>query len=124
MDRNTGYSILVVEDVEETRDGIEQLLWADGYTVMPVRDEKAAIVSSRQAPPDLVLIGLGVPVDELIPTTNLIRVRSGLSEAVPVVIFCFEALEEGEEVALEGNIYLTRPDNFNQLRVLLKRLLS
>jgi len=30
--------ILVMEDVHETRDGIEKLLTADGYRVAPARD--------------------------------------------------------------------------------------
>lgn len=40
------------------------------------------------------------------------------------MIFWVEDLDEGEEVALEGNVYLTRPDSFNQLRGLLAHLLD
>lgn len=124
MKRNVGSLILVVEDVEETRDGIEKLLKADGYRVVPVRQAEDAIASSRREPPDLLLISLGLAPDVIIQTTRAIRARSELSEGVPVVIFCFEALAEGEEMAIEGNIYMTRPDNFNQLRALLRRLLD
>jgi CheY-like chemotaxis protein len=35
--------ILVVEDVAETRDGIEKLLKADGYRVAAARDERDAM---------------------------------------------------------------------------------
>jgi len=37
---------------------------------------------------------------------------------------CSEAVGEGEEVALGNAVYVTRPDNFNQLRRFLGRLLS
>jgi CheY-like chemotaxis protein len=39
---DTNSIILVVEDVNETRDGIEKLLKADGYRVILARDEKDA----------------------------------------------------------------------------------
>ena len=35
-----------------------------------------------------------------------------------MVVFYVEDIAEGQEVAIDGNIYLTRPDNFNQLRSL------
>jgi len=48
---NTNSIILVVEDVNETRDGIEKLLKADGYRVTLARDEKDAIESAQREPP-------------------------------------------------------------------------
>ncbi len=45
-------------------------------------------------------------------------------ERVPVVIFCVEGIAEGYEIAIGQNIHLTLPDNFNQLRGLLSRLLT
>jgi len=43
---------------------------------------------------------------------------------VPVVLFCIEGIGDGDEVALGHNVHLSRPDNFNQLRKLLIRLLK
>jgi hypothetical protein len=42
---------------------------------------------------------------------------------VPVVVFCFDEIAEGDEIAIGENVHVTRPDNFNQLRSLLARLL-
>ena len=56
--------ILVVEDVHETRDGIEKLLKADGYRVALARDERDAIESAHRTRPDLILVSLaGLPLD-------------------------------------------------------------
>jgi CheY-like chemotaxis protein len=115
--------ILVVEDVHETRAGLETLLKANGYRVALARDEGEAINSTRSARPDLILVS--VP---LLPSDVLIRVRRTRQEAavgdeVPVVLFCSQDVAEGEEMAIGGNVYLTNPDNFNQLRTLLARLL-
>ena len=115
--------ILVVEDVEETRDGIEQLLQVDGYRVDPARNEEDAVVRAKRAPPHLMLVSLGGLAIDVIATAARIRDRAQLSQAVPVVLFCIETIAEGAEVEIEGNVYLTRPDNFDQLRALLRRLL-
>ena len=39
------------------------------------------------------------------------------------LIFCSEAVGEGEEVALGNQVYVTRSDNLDQLRRFLGRLL-
>lgn len=116
--------ILVVEDVHETRDGIEKLLKADGYRVAVARDERDALESAQRLRPDMILVSLGGTPSEVMVTARRIRDRAGLRENVPVVVFCIEGIGQGEEVAIGGNVHITRPDNFNQLRGLLARLLN
>ena len=115
--------ILVVEDMEETRDGIEKLLKVDGYRVEAMRDEPSAIASALRRRPDLILVSLpGLPRD-MVVTACRIRERAGLGENVPIVLFCIAEVGEGDEVAIGYNVHVTRPDNFNQLRGLITRLL-
>jgi CheY-like chemotaxis protein len=115
--------ILVVEDVRETSDGIERLLKVDGYRVALARDEVDAIESARLRRPDLILVTwTGLP-GEVPATVGRIRERAAIGDEIPVV-FWVEDINEGEEVALEENVYLTHPDSFNQLRGLLARLLD
>jgi len=116
--------VLVVDDVEETRDGIETLLTADGYRVDPARNEDDAVDRASRRCPDLILISLGGPPVDVIASAARIRQRAGLNEKVGVVVFCVPTLDEGAEVAIGNNIYLTRPDNFDQLRAFLGRLLQ
>jgi len=127
MEKNHKYPvslILVVEDVHETRDGIEKLLHADGYRVAVARDEGDAVESARREPPDLILVSLAGSLGEVIFIARRIRERAGIADDTPVVAFCIEEIREGEEVALGQNVHVTRPDNFNQLRRLLIRLLD
>jgi DNA-binding response OmpR family regulator len=116
--------ILVVEDVHETRDGIEKLLIADGYRVALARDERDAIESAHRTRPDLILVSLGGLPGEVVFRARSIRQRAEVGERVPVVVFWIEGIAEGEEVEIEENVHLTRPDNFNQLRRLIARLLN
>jgi CheY-like chemotaxis protein len=115
--------VLVVENVEETRLGIERLLSASGYQVSTAKDEEEAALRASLRPPDLILISLGSDAVQVLSKARHIRERTGLGEEIPVVAFCITSLEEGAEVGAGHNVYLTRPDNFDQLRGFLGRLL-
>jgi CheY-like chemotaxis protein len=121
---NTTPLILVVEDVHETRYGMEKLLIADGYRVGLARDEDDAIESVQLRRPDLILVSLPNSPNEVVLAATRIRERADASQEVPVVIFCVDGIGEGDEIAIGQNIHLTLPDNFNQLRSLLCRLLA
>ena len=121
---NTRLIILVLEDVHETRDGIEKLLKADGYTVALARDETDAIKSAIRQRPDLILVSVAGLPEEVIVTARRVRELSAVGEDVPVVVFCAAGINEGDEVAIGKNVHITRPDNFNQLRSLLARLMN
>src|SRR4030095_7035513 len=120
---DTNLIILVVEDVHETRDGIERLLTVDGYCVTLARDEQDGIESAQRQRPDLILVSLAGSPREVIVSARRIRERSAIGDDVPVVVFCVEEIAEGDEVAIGKNIHIARPDNFNQLRSILARLL-
>ena len=122
-DDETRLLILVVEDVAETRDGIEKLLTTDGYRVALARDERDAIETAGRKRPDLILVSLAGSTSEVISTARRIREVAEVGEQVPVVIFCIESIAEGDDLAIGENVHVSRPDNFNQLRRLLTRLL-
>jgi two-component system response regulator MprA len=115
--------VLVVEDIAETRDGIEKLLKADGYRVALARDERDAIESAQRTRPDLILVSLAGSPREVNVAARRIRELAKVGESVPVVVFCNQEIAEGDEIAIGHNVHVTRPDNFNQLRKLLARLL-
>ena len=120
---DTNPIILVVEDIRETREGIEKLLLVDGYRLALAIDEQDGIESARRQRPDLILVSLaGIP-REVILSARRIRESAAIGEDVPVVVFCVDEIAQGDEVAIGENVHVTRPDNFNQLRSLLARLL-
>ena len=123
-DNETEPLILVVEDIHETRYGMEKLLTADGYRVSLARDEADAIENAQQKCPDLILVSLASSPSDVILAATRIRKVADAGEQVPVVIFCIDGIDEGDEIAIGENIHLTLPDNFNQLRGLLSRLLK
>jgi DNA-binding response OmpR family regulator len=125
VERQIGYIplVLVVERDEETRDGLEQLLAADGYRVEPARHEDDAVSRASRCCPDLILVTVEGSVDAAIGSAVRIRRRAEIDVSVPVVVFCVPTIEQGAEVALGRNVYVTRPDNFDQLRDFVLRLI-
>lgn len=115
--------ILVVEAVHEISDSIERLLKTNGYRVTLARDVPDAIESARLRRPDLILMSWTGSSGEVLATVHHMREQAAVAHQIPVV-FWVEDIDQGEEIALEGNVYLTRPDSFNQLRSLLARLLD
>ena len=74
-DNQTEPLILVVEDVHETRYGMEKLLTADGYRVSLARDEADAIENAEQKCPDLILVSLpSSPSDVILAATRIRKV--------------------------------------------------
>lgn len=123
MEDQSSPLILVVEDIHETRDGIEKLLKADGYRVALARDEPDAIESATLRTPDLILLSLAGLPQEVISSACRIRDSAETERRVPIVVFCIDGIDQGDEIAIGQNVHVTRPDNFNQLRDLLGRLL-
>lgn len=116
--------ILVVEDVHETRDGIEKLLKVDGYRVLLARDELDGISRVQRQRPDLILVSLAGTPSEVLICSQRIRESAAGGEETPIVVFCFDEIAEGAEVAIGKNVHMAHPDNFNQLRALIARLLQ
>jgi len=124
MDKEIGINpvILVVEDVHETREGIEKLLKVDGYRVLAARDELDGIERAQRQRPDLILVSLAGTPSEVLICGRRIR-ESAAGEEVPIVVFGFDEIAAGAEVAIGKNVHITHPDNFNQLRDFIARLL-
>jgi len=68
-------------------------------------------------------VSLCGPETRVVAIAHRVRERSRLSQEVPIIIFCVATLPEGTEIEIGMNVYAIRPDNFNDLRTLLARLL-
>lgn len=114
--------ILVLEEDQELRDGIAALLSADGYRVVAARGQEEAILRARHVRPNLILASVSGSVDETLAAARNTREQAECDRETPIVIFSVDKLPEGAEIEIAEKMYLTRPDNFNQLRRLLRRI--
>jgi len=117
-------SILIVVDAQDMRDSMGALLQRDGYWVKSARDEAEAVERIHLSSPDLILISPSGTTEHIVSTARRIRQQGGLTENTPIVIFSVTNFPEGLEDEIGGNIFVTAPDNFDQLRALLVRVLA
>jgi DNA-binding response OmpR family regulator len=119
-----GRRILLLHDLQETREAFELLLKRDGYLVYGASDESSAIDRARCHPPDLILISLGGAPQRALSEAQRIRSQAGLNPQTPIVVLSIPTVPEGAELHIGEDVYITFPDNFNQLRALLTRLMK
>ncbi len=116
MIKNDNRKILVVNDVEATLDGIEELLTRDGYRVEAARDEREAAEKARLSLPDLMLVSLDGEVGDIVVAAKRIRSLAGLNDDLPIVIFCAEldlTQIDKEKMTLDVSGHYSRPDVFD-----------
>lgn len=117
--------VLVVEDHEDTRSAMNEVLELKGYTVIDTDNGQDAIRHARNAYPDLVLVDLDVPL-----LYELVAARQIMKQAqlgvVPFVIVTHEDVLDPAalmEVGVRSNEYVTRLSDYQQLENLLDYLL-
>ncbi len=119
-----GASILLIDDVEEVRDGIARLLGADGYEVDAARSEASAVAAALRHPPHLLLLDLDGPPAVVIELGKRIRHLAKLAPAIPIVVFGPEEIDGAAPADTADNIHVVNPRNFSEVRDCIGRLLA
>lgn len=119
-------TVLLVDDDDEVRAALKDMLEKRGLRVAAAWDESDAVERARRAPPDLILLEFGrAPTLEALALGRRIREGAGLPAGVPVVVFADRADEvvaEGGEVRVGDGEYVTLPEDGEQLFRFLRRL--
>jgi len=116
--------ILVLDDIEETRDVTEKLLHASGYSVQCARNEAEAVLRAGWRVPQLILLSLDGDMHQAIAIAGRVKMGARLADKTVAVVIDNLVIPEGAEIAMGDNVYVTRPDNFDQLRRFLAEVLA
>jgi two-component system cell cycle response regulator DivK len=102
--------ILVVEDQEDNRQILRDLLGNAGYEVTEAENGEEAIAAVAQRRPDLILMDIQLPVMDGYEATRRIRTNPDL-KFVPIIAVTSFALAGDESKALEAgcNSYVSKP---------------
>lgn len=117
--------ILVVEDVEDNRRIMHDLLTSAGFEFVEARDGEAAVSVARASLPDLIMMDIQLPVLDGYEATRRIKAETSLQH-VPVIAVTSYALSGDEEKAREAGCdgYVTKPFSPRQLLAVIDGFLT
>ena len=102
--------ILVVEDQEDNRQILRDLLGNAGYELTEAENGEEAIAAVARRRPDLILMDIQLPVMDGYEATRRIRTNTDL-KSVPIIAVTSYALAGDEDKALAAgcNGYVSKP---------------
>ena len=102
--------ILVVEDQEDNRQILRDLLGNAGYELVEAADGEQALAAHAKQRPDLILMDIQLPVMDGYETTRRIRADPE-SKAIPIIAVTSYALagDEAKALAAGCTAYVTKP---------------
>jgi two-component system cell cycle response regulator DivK len=102
--------ILVVEDQEDLRGVLRDLLIGSGYAVLEAPDGQAGIATAKADRPDLILMDIQMPVLDGYEATRQIKADPAV-KATPIIAVSSFAMKGDEEKARAAgcDYYVTKP---------------
>jgi CheY-like chemotaxis protein len=118
-------TVLIAEDNAVNRELLRELLELRGYTVLEACDGQEALHAIEQAPPELLLLDISMPVMDGFAVIHRIRENPCLAQ-LPVVAVTAYAMQGDRERILNSGFdgYLSKPVNPASLTEELERLLA
>ena len=109
-------TILLVEDFDDSRFMMRQLLEMSGYKVIEAKNGREAVEYTREECPDVILMDLSLPELDGLSATRLIRQLESSCD-VPIIALTAHDRAEFHSAALAAgcNEYITKPVDFDSL---------
>jgi two-component system, cell cycle response regulator DivK len=106
----TNKTILVVEDQEDNRQILRDLLGSAGFRMIEAHDGAQALTVARSERPDLILMDIQLPVVDGYEATRSIK-RDPELKQIPVIAVTSYALSGDEQRAREAgcDAYVAKP---------------
>lgn len=117
--------ILVVDDNENNRILMRDILNFHGYEVIEAEDGVEALKKAKEEKPALMLLDLQMPVMDGFTAIRKIREDNELKDLIVIAITSF-AMKDNQEKALSAGFdgYITKPINTRKLPEIVENFLS
>src|SRR5436190_11094246 len=108
--------LLLVEDNEESRDGLSRHLRRKGYEVLIAVDGRQGLEVARGEAPDLILMDMSLPVLDGWEATRQLKADEK-TRAIPIIALTAHAMAGDREKALAAGAddFDTKPVSFDRL---------
>jgi len=117
--------VLVVEDVDDTRELMRLALEERGYRVLEAENGEQAVEVALAEHPDVILMDLSLPVLDGLEATERIRRHKEFSTTPIVAVTAHQETDLRADAQASGfTAYVTKPIDFNWLNELLTELVA
>jgi len=117
------FTVLVVDDEKNIREGLGEYLGIDGYDVMLAEDGKQGVQKIDRGDIDLVITDLRMPG---LSGSDLLKYAASHYPSIPVIVLTGHGTVEDAVDAMRNGAYdfITKPVNLDHLSILVKRALE
>ena len=117
--------ILVIEDTEDNRQILRDLLGMAGYDMIEAHDGAEGVAQATAHKPDLILMDIQMPVMDGYEATRRIKADPALA-AIPIVAVTSYALSGDEQKARDAgcNDYIAKPYSPRQMLAKVREILG
>ena len=118
-------TILVVEDTEDNRQILRDLLGAAGYTLVEAVDGAEGVAKAAEHKPDLILMDIQLPVMDGYEATRRIKADPAL-KSIPVIAVTSYALSGDEAKARDAGCdgYIAKPFSPRQMLAKVREIIG
>lgn len=115
-------TVIVVDDSDEVRDILTQLLEGEGYKVLPVEDGETALLMTRRVRPALITLDIHLPREDGHEILRRLKANPDTS-AIPVLVVSGQAdlLELGDRLGADA--ILAKPFDLADMQRLVSSLI-
>jgi CheY-like chemotaxis protein len=117
-------TIMIVDDVADTRTMMRILVEWQGYDVIEAADGYEALEKSVQYHPDLILMDLALPIMDGATATKLIREIEGFEKVSIIALTGFSNTSFNKAIEAGFDDVLVKPLHFENLAPLLNHYLA
>ena len=116
--------ILIIEDQEDNRRILRDLLISAGFQILEAEDGERGIAAAEAHRPDLILMDIQMPVLDGYEATRRIKTNPDL-KTIPLIVVTSYALSGDEDKARAAGCddYITKPYSPRQLLTKIKEYL-
>lgn len=118
-------TILVVDDDEDIRLLMAQLLRSEGYSVIEAGSASEAETTVLENPPQLILMDLSMPGTDGLSSIWNIRKQPEMATVPIIIVSAYDAFDLRAEAAAAGCCgYLTKPLDPDELKTMVRSVLE
>ncbi|MDT8285900.1 MAG: response regulator transcription factor [Elusimicrobiales bacterium] len=118
------YTVLIIDDDAHLREGLAEVLDAEGFTCTEAGNAKSGIDSAKRHDPDVVIMDIQLPDSSGFQICQELRRHSKEFVLIMMTGRFLSAEEKTQGFELGADEYITKPFDVRELSIRIKQLLT